>query len=245
MPEAVQNVIISLDVSSSGDLENDAKVRMREIVYDVVDRAFAAARISSLLHARYDRGDGVLITVDPVVSGTRLAGLWLQEAYWALREYNEPLRRPIRMRVALHIGAVQDDGRGPFGRAVDLTCRLGTSHGLRSLLVEDASANLAVVVSPEFHESAVRGGGLRVEREKFIRATVLVDDEPTPVWFFVPGRTAPATDTSEPEPRPEPASRRPVRPARQADPSVSAGRDVFFASDAGTINQGNSYGGER
>ena len=233
--EALHHVVVGADVAFSGELENDAKLRMRRIVYDVAGRGFAAAGIHAGSHEEHDRGDGFLAVLTEDIPGTRIAGPWLQAAYWALSEHNEALPRPLRLRVAMHVGTVHRDEHGPSGRALDLTCRLRDSVEAKALLAAVPDSPLVVVVSGNFHESVVRGGGPMIERGNYVATSVRVDGVPVPAWFHVPGRRTPrdvpAGSVGPPTPAATPAATPP-------GPTVSAGRDAFAViGDGNRVNQ--------
>jgi hypothetical protein len=231
--EALQQVVVYVDVASSHELEDDAKVRMRATLYRILDRAFGRAGIEPHRCIVEDRGDGALIAIHPSVSGARLAGLWLDTVYWTLHSRNRSLHTPLRLRVSMHVGAVEVDRRGLVGRAVDLTCRLCDSREGKALLVR-SGAELVVIASAEFHESVVRRGGDMIESDAYTQGQVVVDGSVRTAWFHLPHRSAPRLSELEPpapRPAPEPVSTsdRPGAPAAPP-PAGTAGRDFFVVS---------------
>jgi hypothetical protein len=235
--EALQHVVVCVDVANSRELEHDAKLWMRETLYQIIDRAFQRAEVEPEQRIVEDRGDGVLIAIRPSVSGARLAGPWLDTVYWALLSHNRSPSKPLRLRVSMHVGAVEQDGHGLVGRAVDYTCRLCDSREGKALLA-GCDANLVLIASAEFHEAVVRGGGTMIESATYAQGPVVVDGSPRTAWFHVPHRGVPRLPALEsPAPVSDPAA---TAPASASPNGSSAGRDFYVVHGPNTVHNGGS-----
>ena len=112
-----------------------------------------------------DRGDGVLVLMRPVdeLPKTLLLSRLVPKLAHQLFEYNEGLpaaehpRLGLRVRVAVHAGEVHWDGKGCFGEAVDLACRLLDAPKLKQCL-RNCPAPLVLVVSEDIYWGIVRHG---------------------------------------------------------------------------------------
>jgi hypothetical protein len=183
---AVHRLVVSGDVKGSGRLGLQAKLRTRAVMYEVFGAALKAVDVRPPQLHMEDRGDGVLMALDPGVPPESMAGLWLEEVCQGLRERNEGLRERLRMRIAMHSGPVSYDGRSLVGRAVDLTCRLCDSERAKAVLDADERPDLVFVVSDSFYESVVKEGGRFIEPETYRVARVTAKETDETAWFHVP-----------------------------------------------------------
>lgn len=181
-------LVMSVDARRSGEYEDPAKADMRRHLYEVLDASFAEAGVRPGGFHREDRGDGILAAVPARVPPARLLGVWLTELYQQLRHSNRGLRRPLGLRVGMHVGPVLHDGNGVSGRAVDLACRLADSAAARSAL-DAARADLVCVVSDPLYGDVVGPGGRFIEPEAYAAVRLELKEGPVTAWIQVPGRS--------------------------------------------------------
>ena len=101
---------------------------------------------------------------------TYLLSRFVPELCRQLAEYNRKLppaerpQRQLRLRIVVHAGEIHWDGKGYFGEALDLACRLLDAPGFKKAL-RSASAPAALVVSDEIFWNIVKHGydGLRAD----------------------------------------------------------------------------------
>lgn len=184
--EAVGRLVLSADIRKSAQLGDRAKLGVRRVMYEVLDSAFAAVGVGDPDRQQEDRGDGILAVLSPSVPPARIVGPWVERVYEGLRVGNEDRREPVRLRVAMHVGPVFDDGRGRVGRAVDLACRLCDSEALRQTLEAAVGYDLVVAVSAYLYDSTVRHGGEAVEPDRYLPARVQVKETQETAWIQVP-----------------------------------------------------------
>ncbi|MCG7211140.1 hypothetical protein [Streptomyces arenae] len=195
--EAAYGFIVNVDAQGSGLLTDTEKPEMRRRLYDVTGTAFEQAGIRPPRLYQEDRGDGILGVLAPDVPPVRVVGEWIQQLHQNLRETNQHLRKPLRLRVGLHIGRVTADAHGRSGRAVDLACRLADCAVTKAILRAADGAPLVVAASDRVHEDFILPGGRWVDPGHYRRHDVDLKEGRTTAWFMVPGRSEP------PEPGPE------------------------------------------
>ncbi|WP_159056253.1 hypothetical protein [Streptomyces sp. DSM 15324] len=228
---------MSVDVRGSGSLSHGAKLRMRRDVYELTDRSFRAVGVGSAQMHREDRGDGFIAALDARVPPAHLIGPWLAEVHQGLRPLNEERSRPLGLRVALHVGPVEEDDNGLAGEAMDLVCRLADAAVTRAVL-ERSGRDLVCVASERLYQDVIRHGGRFIEPSAYRSASLTLKEGPALAWFHVPGeprpvvpgdegfapdRTAGAVGTDESQVRGEPEPVDPADPVGPADPADSTG----------------------
>lgn len=155
----VHRTILAVDIEQSTTRTNRAKARLREVLYDLLEGALCRSGIpAEHRDPLLDRGDGVLALVRPAdqVPKTLLLNSFFPALSRLLATHNgdRPLHR-FRLRAAMHCGEVLYDPHGPFGEAVDLTCRLLDAPQLKSALAHTTEP-LVLAVSNDLYWSVVR-----------------------------------------------------------------------------------------
>ncbi len=105
-----------------------------------------------------------------------------------LADYNaqaagQPLL-PVRLRVVVHAGEVEKDGRGFYGEALDIAFRLLDSPLVKETL-KQSPAPLVLVVSDEFYTGTVKHIGAMAGVFNPIQVQV-TDREKRLAWVHVP-----------------------------------------------------------
>lgn len=153
--------IVVVDVEGSTRWTNPAKALLRDVMYDVLETALRDSGITDEHRDPFvDRGDGALLLIHPVDAVPKT--LLLTTFIPALRDLlaEQVARRPdhrIRLRTAVHAGEVHYDKRGPFGEAIDITCRLLDARELKIKLAQ-TEAPMVLVVSDDIYRSVIRHG---------------------------------------------------------------------------------------
>lgn len=162
--------LVGVDIEGSTSRTNVQRAALRRLMYELVDEAMEAAGIDAqCCDEPLDRGDGILALVHPVDNApkTVLLGTVLPTLSMLLRRHN--IRKPelaLRMRAVVHAGEIHYDGRGCFGEAVDLSCRLLDAPELKRRLVR-TGAPLILVVSEDIFNAVVRHGYDGIDTESF------------------------------------------------------------------------------
>ncbi|MFD0689331.1 hypothetical protein [Actinomadura fibrosa] len=168
--------ILAVDIEGSTRRTDPVKGELRRTLYQFLEEAFWRAGIEERCREAFvDRGDGALVLVHPLdeVPKTLLLhpvvpilGDLLDEYNSALTSVPDPDRR-IRVRVAVHAGEVHSDGRGNFGEALDVACRLLDAPQTKRAL-RGASGPLVLVVSEDIYHGIVRHGYEGISADGFL-----------------------------------------------------------------------------
>lgn len=104
-----------------------------------------------------DRGDGALVLIRPVdeVPKTLLLTTFVPALGQLLAGHESRPDHRMRLRVAVHAGEIHYDERGPFGEAIDVTCRLLDAPELK-IKLSTTPAALVLVVSDDIYRSLIR-----------------------------------------------------------------------------------------
>jgi hypothetical protein len=156
---AVHRSIVLVDVEgfSARHRTRADQSTVRHGLYRALELAFTRSRMCWDDCYREDRGDGVLILVQPQVPKAVLAAGVPGELAAAIRAHNQmhgPAAR-MRLRLALHAGEVLHDAHGVTGTAVNFTFRLLEADPLKQALAGSPGV-LAAVCSAWFYEEVIR-----------------------------------------------------------------------------------------
>lgn len=185
--------LLLADVESFGILGDREQLRTREDLNAEIRAAFTADLWR--LCAYEDRGDAVLVVMrHPLFTHALLADV-LPRLEWQLgqRRRTDPL---LRLRLAVHAGAVHTDTHGLAGNAVNHVFRLNEGEALRQAIGE-ARSDTALLVSDAVHESAVRAGLPGVDPTTFHSVPVRVKETRGRAWLHVAGDPACARRVAE------------------------------------------------
>jgi hypothetical protein len=145
-------MIMAVDIEGSTARTNPAKARLREAMYDIVEKALDSGGVAE--HRRdpfIDRGDGLLALIHPADDVPKT--VLLDPVIPTLRDL---LRgQGFRLRAVLHAGEVHYDARGCFGEALDIASRLLDSANLKRRL-HGTTEPLVLAVSDDIYFSVVR-----------------------------------------------------------------------------------------
>ncbi|MFI7120230.1 P-loop NTPase fold protein [Amycolatopsis sp. NPDC049868] len=141
------------------------RVELRRGVYDVLRTAFTESLLDFDEMVTEDRGDGVLILQPPGTPRSLVADQLPERLAVALRRYNHT-RTPqaqIRLRMALNLGEVLNDGEGWFGEAIDTAFRILDAQSVKDTFL--VSRNLIAVIASAryFDEVIANDPGLQPE----------------------------------------------------------------------------------
>jgi hypothetical protein len=169
----VHRTILGIDVANSSVRVNPAKARLRQCVHEILEDALTTSGITERYRdALVDRGDGALVLVKPAdeLPKTVLLTAVLPALERLLADHNtRNTRHAFQLRVAVHAGEAHLDRWGPFGEALDVTCRLLDSQALKTALAA-TRAPLVLVVSDDFYRSVVRHGYDDIDSARFTAA---------------------------------------------------------------------------
>ncbi|MBS2962011.1 hypothetical protein KGA66_03055 [Actinocrinis puniceicyclus] len=222
MSDALHQLVVCADIERSGSIRDTARPAVREGLHSLFISSLTKVGVGPLLYHKEDRGDGVLVLVEPSVPKARLLGRWILEINEQLRELNQDRRRPVRLRLGLHCGEVRRDGAGVSGKAIDLTFRLTDSDVARETLAEAPDATLVVIVSDWLFTDVVAGGGPYIESRGYRRVRVTGRSVDADAWVYVPRIGVPTGDAGNAK---ESAKDNAKESAKEAKPGTEAGTE--------------------
>jgi hypothetical protein len=181
-----RRAIVGLDIEQSTSRPDPVKAEFRIMLYELFEAVLRSADIGPDRRGSFmDRGDGLLVLVDPAELAP-LLGYVVPLFGQLLAGYNAslPPARRLRVRVVVHAGEVCDDDNGCFGAALDIACRLLDAPEAKAAL-KTAPGPLLLVVSSDVYDSVVSNGPGGTAREAFrhlVTARVAGRDHPGWVW---------------------------------------------------------------
>ncbi|RZS41117.1 hypothetical protein EV193_103436 [Herbihabitans rhizosphaerae] len=241
---SVYRALFAIDVERSSARDNAGYARMREALFPAVVEAFEASGIDWKRCETQDRGDELIVLVEPDVPKSRLVYPLLGHLAETLRHRNRTAREDdvIRVRVALHAGDLVRDAHGLTGSPKVVLARMLNAPATKLALAGTPAATVVLVVSDVFHTDVISQGHKGIHPEEFAGTTVAITDSKTVrAWLTVVGHGAPDV-------RPEPAQSDNAQAVRPEPPAPGGG--INFGSGAtvkGDVFTGNKtvYGDGR
>jgi hypothetical protein len=181
--------IVGLDIEQSTSRPDPVKAELRIMLYELFEAALRSADIGPDRRGQFmDRGDGLLVLIDPA-EGSQLLNRVVPVFAQLLAGYNAalPPQRRLRVRVVVHAGEVRDDDNGCFGEALDIACRLLDAPEAKAAL-KAAPEPLLLVVSSHIRDSLAARAATSLEHYRHL-VTTQVAGRTHPGWSPVPAST--------------------------------------------------------
>jgi hypothetical protein len=169
-------LIVAVDIEDFSKLGVLEQAEAQILLAQVLEQAAAAAGLARDDWYIQARGDGELAVLP---AHTDVA--WVIAEYTQLLDHalgqlrSDPVAQPkLRLRLAMHHGAVTAGRLGPIGKALIVACRLLDARPTKQALVKDTSADLVLVISQQLYDDVVetRFHGLATERFRLMRARI-------------------------------------------------------------------------
>ena len=207
--------IMVVDIEGFSTRPDPVQRSLRHSMYEVMRVAATDTRLDWAKVTAEDRGDGILMLISADTSPVMLAGEFVRALDAALAEKAAMFSsaHQLRLRVSLHQGLATRDEQGWAGDAVNTACRLVDAQPLRDALSGSARANLALIVSDDFHRSVIRPGHRSIDGATFTAMEIVVKSRAFKAWIQVPGQSGP--------PRPATARSQPIAPNSAAATDTS------------------------
>ncbi|TYK52873.1 hypothetical protein FXF68_03735 [Actinomadura decatromicini] len=212
-------VIVGCDIAGFGDADRSDDIRrhMRDALYTRLETSLAAGGVSFADSYWEDRGDGVLLALPPDVPVEPLLVDVADTLRAELARYNKVAAdiARIRLRVSVHTGDAEFDGRGLVGAAVNHAFRILDAPAFKEALRE-SGAWFSLIVSERVFEEVVRRAAGRIVPDDYRRVDVAVKETDASAWIRIPGAAAPVARapldvaTTSPPLAGEPAPDRPT-----------------------------------
>jgi hypothetical protein len=165
----IHRFILAVDIEGSTTRTNVGRAHIRQVMYDLVEEALDAAGITEAHRdPLIDRGDGVLVLIQPVdhLPVTLLLDTVIPGLSGLLVKHNNRHDR-LRLRAVVHEGAVHYDRRGTFGEALDTAFRLLDARELKRKLSDTPAASMVLGVSDELYRAVVVQGYAGIDPDAF------------------------------------------------------------------------------
>jgi hypothetical protein len=135
-----------------------------------------AAERAGLQHERWyrqPRGDGELAVLPPGADGLALVNDYPRELASAVADINHANRGPrLRLRLAIHHGAVVPGRFGPVGRAPVVISRLVDSEVIRQQLRRRSDLDIVLIASATVYDEVIQSRLHNLDPDAFRRVTV-------------------------------------------------------------------------
>jgi class 3 adenylate cyclase len=155
----VHRTLLVVDIENSTSRRDPIKAQLRQVLYRILDEALRTSGISQTYRdPLVDRGDGILLLIRPAdhLPKSSLFTTLVPALDHLVERHNEDCPRlALRLRIAIHAGEIHHDTQGPFGEAIDLTCRLLDSPELKAALNQTTSST-ALAVSEHLYDVIIK-----------------------------------------------------------------------------------------
>ncbi|NUT50058.1 MAG: hypothetical protein HOV94_22520 [Saccharothrix sp.] len=197
----VERFVLGIDIKDSSVLPARVQKRLYEELDRMLDEASARVGLDRSQWVRQPGGDGETAVLPPDVDLAAMVGdfvLWLDRQLTDHNDISAPTAR-LRLRVAMHTGALTPSAFGFAGPALVTLRRLLDSTPVRAALDDAPAANLAQIISESLFHKAVTAelAGLRPRGFRQVEVDVKTFHEAA--YVHVPGGPHPP-----PPPRPRP-----------------------------------------
>jgi class 3 adenylate cyclase len=220
------------DIVSFGDQGRHDRIqrRLRDALYEGLSRSFDDSGVPFAGCYQEDRGDGVIVVPPPHVDMTLLVSPLVDRLRAELRRHNEVSSdlAKIRLRISMHSGEVQADGRGIVGTAVNHVFRLLDAPQFKEAFKVSAD-HVGVIVSAPFYEAVIRPGEGMVDPDDYVPIHIQNKETSTTVWMRKPVGGRPLEQVTPQEIRPR--GTKPASSARPAHGRGSADEDRISLPD--------------
>jgi hypothetical protein len=189
LPSGAHCSILYFDIAAFGDpsRDNDIQAFVRRGLYRILRKAMNRTGIPWDRCYREDRGDGVLAVVPPEIPTVRLLRLpaWLRAE---IHRHNKCSSQAagIRLRAALHAGAVHRDAYGLSGRALVHAARLIEAQPAKDALARPG-AELVFILSEPVYESVLAQSAHLPEAAAYRPFETRVKESSLRAWMTVAG----------------------------------------------------------
>jgi hypothetical protein len=184
--------LVAIDVAGFSRLRAAEQARIQDQLERAMTQAAVRAGLDRGHWYRQPRGDGELAVLPEGANGLSLVAEYPRKLASAVAAINHAGRGGprMRLRLAIHHGAVAPGGFGPVGRAPVEISRLVDAEAVRQHLRQCPALDIALIVSAPVYVEVVRSGLRDLNPESFRRLAVRSKGE-TYVGYLYQGVFAP------------------------------------------------------
>jgi GUN4-like protein len=168
-----QRFVLGVDVQRFSERTMKQQREIQRALNRILDEAAESAGISRTRWERREEGDGETAVLPEDVDLAAAVRTFVSELDWRLTDHNEDHQPAmhIRLRVAMHFGAIADGSLGYVSQALTELKRLLDSKPVRRVLIPQV--NLAQIISERLYQEVVLPGLDGIKPSQF--QEVLVD----------------------------------------------------------------------
>jgi hypothetical protein len=166
--------LAAVDVEGFSRRSAAEQTKIQDNLEYAMSQAAASADLDRRRWYRQPCGDGELAVLPPSTNGLSLVADYPRRLALVLAEINrfaEPGAR-LRVRMAIHHGAVSPGRFGPVGSAPVVISRLVDSHVLRQKLRERNELDIVLIVSSAVHDEVVQSRFHGLDPRTFCRTNI-------------------------------------------------------------------------
>ncbi|GIJ50879.1 hypothetical protein Val02_77650 [Virgisporangium aliadipatigenens] len=176
-----------MDIEGSARRDDLAFRRMRDDLYEILDRVTLGDGISATALSCQDCGDGMRVIVPlDVVPPASIVDAFVAGLTAGLREHRRYVdaHARIRLRVSFDIGLIESHRHNWTGEPLIRAARLVDALPVRDALATARDLDLVVVVSDEMFRTVVRHGFGMYGPTRFREIQVQIKEFNSPAWLL-------------------------------------------------------------
>lgn len=176
--------LTAVDVEGFSHLNASQQLRVQSDLDKMLTTAATRAGLDRGAWYRQLGGDGELAVLPGDTDGLRLIDNYPRELSRVLTAINRSRNPRLRLRVAIHHGALVDGLFGPAGHAPIVVSRLLDSDALRRELAENSARDLVLAISAAVYGEIVQTGLGRLNPADFHRLDVSAKGTEYPAYIY-------------------------------------------------------------
>ncbi len=149
--------LVAVDIAGFSQRSAAEQARAQDDLELAMAQAAANAGLGRERWYRQPSGDGELAVLPPGVDGLSLVADYPRELASSVASVNQASRGPLlRLRLAIHHGAVAPGRFGPVGKALVAISRLVDSEATRQQLRQRSDLDIALIVSATVYDEVIQ-----------------------------------------------------------------------------------------
>jgi hypothetical protein len=165
--------LVAVDVAGFSQRYAAEQARVQDDLETALSQAAASVGLERERWYRQPRGDGELAVLPQGVDGLSLVADYPSKLASSIAEINRANRGPrLRIRLAIHHGAVAPGLFGPVGAALVAISRLVESEAVRQQLRQRSDLDIAMIVSATVYNEVIQSRLRDLDPEPFRRVVI-------------------------------------------------------------------------
>ncbi|MCS7480924.1 hypothetical protein ACFFQW_36635 [Umezawaea endophytica] len=222
-----RSLLVSCDLRKYGAADDQLQRILQELLIQSLDRAGQVAGLDRTTWHRQPKGDEEFAVLPPDSPERPVVDDYVRALNAELQSVNR-YRVPdakVRMRMALHHGAIVDGANGFPGNDAVLVSRLLNSQAAHQALEDFPNADLVVVLSDHLYGTLVAAGHTSLKPSDFRKVDVTVKNFKGHGWMWIPDGDVHAMKFDEAA---EPAELPPAQTGSVNQHAVASGGSAIY-----------------